>query len=120
MNQKLGKEAKTAKHTPGPWRIAHETSTEVAIFTDKPGTWKPGMEPDPSGRRPGDSYVGRVTPNNARLIAAAPDLLEALKAQPCYSCGVRLDEPCDCITSKNARAAIAKAKGSGSLSRSAK
>jgi len=46
---------------------------------------------------------------NARLIAAAPELLEALKELMDYS-GL-IEERCDCIATNKARAAIAKATG---------
>ena len=64
----------TTKHTPGPWRAVvrgNQTGiTEVAVCIDKAngGTWRPN--------------VRRLTTENAadaRLIAAAPELLAALR-----------------------------------------
>ena len=50
---------------------------------------------------------------NARLIASAPDLLEALKAlyQNGHLIEFSSDTPEDCAIKRNARAAIAKAEG---------
>lgn len=67
----------TAKHTPGPWtpefgeayRVrAQQDGGQVAIMTNLKG--RDGL----AGRRNGDEVAA-----NARLIAAAPELLEALR-----------------------------------------
>lgn len=74
----------SAEHTPGPWTIAAES-----------GEWFPVLEnydPIPS------------TIENARLMAAAPDLLAALEAV------VRIADR-NTVEFIAARAAIAKAKG---------
>lgn len=56
-----------AKHTPGPWKIDYGYNRSINFI----GPCVP------------DQYAGsswlRVTEANARLIAAAPDLLDALK-----------------------------------------
>lgn len=64
--------SETVKHTPGPWSVA-------------PG--KNDMEPVIIQGDPGDPWfiatlhdMEKQTQANARLIAAAPDLLEALEA----------------------------------------
>lgn len=67
------------KHTPGPWTNtpmqdtiwANDGDTMVARIADLP--WKE----TPSGRRTSDCETEYA---NARLIAAAPELLEALEA----------------------------------------
>lgn len=61
-----------AKHTPGPWRVHHDEDDEEC--------W---VELDDN--EPGHAIVAVVEEQdesvaNAHLIAAAPDLLEALKA----------------------------------------
>jgi hypothetical protein len=56
------------KHTPGPWRYEPGTKTIRAVPSNY---WLATM----------DSWDGAVDNNaNARLIAAAPDLLAALQA----------------------------------------
>ncbi len=85
----------TPSHTPGPWHVLNhsmqciirsenfeETFTNIAVT--------PGLN--------GNAEA------NARLIAAAPDLLEACKSA--------LDEGDDYVAMKKLKAAIAKAEGS--------
>ena len=82
----------TTKHTPGPWHIANG----VQIRSNRDQIAKIWMMRGGEGRE------------NARLIAAAPDLLEALIELA--ACGAEAwgeDRPCV----KWARAAIAKATG---------
>ncbi len=89
-----------SKHTPGPWSVktplndprAFDVHAGMTILTR--GYW---------------AYNGEA---DARLIAAAPDLLEALKAL------VRHDKAADeregleaCLERQEAEAAIAKAGG---------
>jgi hypothetical protein len=104
------------KHTPGPWvpefgesyRVrAKQDGGQVAIMMNLKG--QHGL----IGRRTGDEVAA-----NARLIAAAPELLESLKAIMDF-CGPS-DPNCpdgpDCETCRMAnaaRAAIAKAEGRG-------
>lgn len=87
-----------AKHTPGPWKVARQNRSPTT------GEWMI------SGATPG--YLAEVrdcgsgdVQANARLIAAAPELLAALQAclphLPGEACGEHED----------ARAAIAKATG---------
>lgn len=107
-----------AKHTPGPW-----TSDESATVMDSIGRcmiFNPG---------PTTNNSERIA--NARLIAAAPDLLGSLQAlklvcladplNPCWDnrsddvpglhWGSSANETFPACTSCNARAAIAKATG---------
>ncbi len=56
------------KHTPGPWRISDARSTKVVLIDDA------------KGQAVGELVWADVrNPADARLIAAAPDLLDALK-----------------------------------------
>ena len=91
------------KHTPGPW-VIHGNFTEI----------HPHDDPD------GNQVIADVDPDcemsnreaNARLIAAAPDLLEALEAMVTTWEGPR--ELAAIRFAQNviaARAAIAKARG---------
>lgn len=98
----------TAQHTPGPWFV-HNHSRPFAIYAGPKGH-------DDSVARP-DAILGHVFKShvnghqgqqiaNAHLIAAAPELLDALElALHSLECG--LDSPCIPVV----RAAIAKAKG---------
>jgi hypothetical protein len=91
-----------SKHTPGPWHVSEEwdgTSIKAGHFHVTHTIQSCGFHPDEEDKA--------VTQANARLIAAAPDLLEMLVEaanfiQP-YSVGQNLLERID--------AAIAKAKG---------
>ncbi len=90
-------------HTPGPWRRVG--STVQAGATDE-GTHV----------MVSDSYFGHgdreETEANARLIAAAPDLLEALRAQRCSQCMPSEPDDIVCDGCRMRRAALAKAEGS--------
>ena len=58
-----------AKHTPGPWKAndaRNQDGTRDIYYVGQPVPWKIAS--------------GCSTVQNARLIAAAPDLLEALEA----------------------------------------
>ena len=82
----------TTKYTPGPWHIANG----VQIRSNRDQIAKIWMMRGGEGRA------------NARLIAAAPDLLEALiELADCGAEAWGEDRPCV----KWARAAIAKATG---------
>ena len=93
------------KQTPGPWRA--EGCTVYAGESRVAQTWS-------------DTHDGLPTPTmeaDARLIAAAPDLLAALKSALEWLRAARADEPDDWDTSdldaaiKMGRSAVAKAKG---------
>ncbi len=98
-----------AQHTPGPW-IAETVGSNIHITIDRPD-------------KPPIAWVGGQTaPHakaNARLIAAAPDLLKALEAMLDVQSARRhpLGAPDEGIAymaaqaAANARDAIAKAKG---------
>lgn len=100
-------------HTPGPWRwnkndtCIWPTSGRRAPVADVFTATDPATELS----EPSDSFSAEETAN-ARLIAAAPDLLEALKAirlaflSPGYA-----KNATDLQLADQARAAIAKATG---------
>lgn len=74
-----------SKHTPGPWKMRNRTGNHDW------NNWRIAAEDGP-GRVGGicrldESLTGEESEANARLIAAAPELLEALD---------------DCITNENA------------------
>ena len=89
-----------SRHTPGPWRVGDAGHT---VFGPPNGNPSPETIANVRGR------------SNARLIAAAPEMLEALKS---IADGIVMDQskPYDHIDTvlayqKLARAAIAKATG---------
>lgn len=96
----------SAKHTPGPWAYAYDGSS----------TWSIGEADDPQDKLVasiGDRDDARATAN-ARLIAAAPDLLKALEfcAQAIRTAGLDTVKGGICAQAfAEARAAIAKARG---------
>jgi hypothetical protein len=92
--------SETPKHTPGLWQWQHD-------FNCSPNWCSITAKPDDKLTYIADVYRGEA---DACLIAAAPDMLEALEAIVEYA-----DEPALCDDPKVlvdlARAAIAKAKG---------
>ena len=90
------------KHTPGPWGIKTTETGTKAVFSSSTGAWVAHTV----------RSLSSTQDANARLIAAAPDLLEALnRVLPQYEallkdCGLR-----SLGTADQARAAIAKAEG---------
>jgi hypothetical protein len=91
-----------AKHTPGPWRVGKGGPNGCPTV----GTEKGLMVAMVSH---GNSHP---TQANARLIAAAPDLLEALEwALDAWDTHNRTGDPMQGDWESDAIAAIAKAKG---------
>ena len=80
-----------SKHTPGPWGI-------VGGQYGLPEVWKSDRS---------EAVCERVFNGNARLIAAAPELLDALEAV--VRADIYMHERADALA--KARAAIAKATG---------
>lgn len=101
------------KHTPGPWHVASvgHGSRYGAYQVD---AWALRERSILRGDMPGDACAEREA--NARLIAAAPDLLAVAKAIAGLSCmapemtAVDYDAAFSMIVS-DASAAIAKAEG---------
>ena len=78
-----------SKHTPGPWKVQHECGRHYSIRKD--GYW-----------------IGRCKgAENAQLIAAVTELLDALRVIEVFM-GADFD---DLPIASKARAAIAKATG---------
>jgi hypothetical protein len=84
----------TTNHTPGPWRCTQAARANAQILIE-------AVDGSEVCRQPADAE-GRA---NARLIAAAPDLLAAL--QSIYDAC----DQSDVYFSNIARTAIARAKG---------
>lgn len=88
------------KHTPGPWTQGHTEEGKACVWLDG------HVEPD-SGMGSVGTWIDCNTEENARLVAAAPELLEALQRLLAQD-----DNGEDEIWVRNkARAAIAKATG---------
>ena len=87
-----------AKHTPGPWSFCNNTLCQANGNYLHLGTWSES------------SGLGKMAQANARLIAAAPDLLDALQNMlTAWETGEAYSDIKNQIG--NARAAIAKATG---------
>ena len=98
----------SAKHTPGPWKYwgklsGSENSNGFSI-TDADLYWIADVSP-----RDSDGIAGE---SNARLIAAAPELLESL-AELVARFGTRAKDRVDMAIITDAEKAIAKATGEG-------
>lgn len=94
------------KHTPGPWQYVFEGGT-VAFIVEADGATIAKLSVTEN------STAHSALPANARLIAASPDLLKALKeviyhAAPICECAYGPDMG---AAFDQARAAIAKATG---------
>jgi len=87
------------KHTPGPWHTAPDKSFYVFAH---------GSLAEQAGVTDGPFICSASTQSNARLIAAAPDLLAALRL-------IEIDRDGDGFICREAmdqvRAAIARAEG---------
>lgn len=106
---------KEAKHTPSPWAVSKGYDGSISVSATRPyrinnisaGT---PIICDVYQHPEFDSFSGAA---NARLIAAAPELLEALKAmidaERVYESGGRSSEELAAL--EKAHAAIAKAEG---------
>ena len=95
-------------HTPGPWKeyapaIACEKNSPFKMIDENYRYISAGRRFDGRGTHEGFTLTGFISPEDARLIAAAPELLEALiLAAKC--CGANLE------VKAIAEAAIRKAK----------
>jgi len=102
------------KHTPGPWQVTRLHGEPARAITNRDNVLVADCYPDTHE----DLQLPQSYQANARLIAAAPDLLEVLKdiTPEEYGCSKRhtfITAPdCqDCQIAQRARDAIAKAEG---------
>lgn len=86
------------KHTPGPWMVKHAGSADE-IWSDRGMVAEVSLYP----------HGGQIAGANSRLVAAAPELLEALDMLADAVESDRYELSLERAT--RARAAIAKAKG---------
>lgn len=96
-----------SKHTPGPWQYRRSSTSSTDYYEIIPagelGGWKDGRYL---------SVSGAIDEHDARLIAAAPDLLEAAEAIVArWDSPLWKDQPHTGTFIDQLRAAIAKAKG---------
>jgi hypothetical protein len=106
-NKKRKVNMSETKHTPGPWQAADITDANLI-----PHRWVCGCGNDWAviTRKAGAVALQQESCANARLIAAAPELLEALEALVAADLPNSNREHCLKATDI-ARTAIAKAKG---------
>jgi hypothetical protein len=111
-----------SKHTPGPWtlEIEEERIPDALIWGPEDDPWRKNgdpvakiMMPQTSSAMSREDHLAlsgnKTALANARLISAAPDLLEALEAV-LFDTRLRKFQ-LGPIQEQKARAAIAKAKG---------
>ena len=91
-------------HTPGPWRWKLEEFGSYRLIA------KDGTKVADDGSADGEygGWMNDPKEPNARLIAAAPDLLEALELAHAMLSGANMNVN---VVEKKVRAAIAKARG---------
>ena len=97
-----------SKHTPGPWRYkldgGQDSDTRHAVLADSTGLWVAATYRSGTSAKNHRSQEAEAEAKaNARLIAAAPELLEALQ-ELCDTLG-------ECGMTEKARAVIAEATG---------
>ena len=108
-------------HTPGPWRVDSTVSLGAygvwTAYSTHPGYDGAGYESPICSMNPAEQLIPREQRDaNARLIAAAPELLEALKEQVRGAEWRQENEPdnwngADDEALERARAAIEAAEG---------
>lgn len=98
------------KYTPGPWAISRNTSMSVVGKNDRPVCSTGGYQDN----RVDSSVLLAENEANARLIAAAPDLYEALKEADAeletLACAMGLTSELVAVCER-VKAALAKAEG---------
>ena len=97
-----------AKHTPGPWRVEVDTDPEASWERKWPTINAEKYEVVGCEGFYGDYETDMA---NARLIVAAPDLLEALQGMIEVVSNTEYGEIDRKLAVKDARATIAKATG---------
>ena len=94
------------KHTPGTWHV---------VPTSNPNNGTAWRDIVTDGTPFAPSYIGSALEHDARLIAAAPDMLAALKFALVYLGDDHTDDSDDARDARNVIcAAIAKAEGAAS------
>ena len=87
-----------SNHTPGPWEASHDIGANcVATITSGWVVVSIGADPNKFDAK-----------EDAQLIAAAPEMLEALELADAMLCGANMDKS---AIGRKINAALAKAKG---------
>lgn len=92
-----------SKHTPGPW-LVDCGYIYAACQMDENGMTRQRPLAEVTGDQDHEDHYYE----NCRLIAAAPDLLEALELADCLLSGANMNRA---VVERKVRAAIAKATG---------
>ena len=98
----------TDKHTPGPWHCGNRDNW-WRIYDENGVYIAAAKDPSPAPNHKADGFD--IEEANARLIAAAPELLEALEYLVQSKPGTKDFEKWWSFRVAGAHAAIAKAKG---------
>jgi len=99
----------SAKHTPGPWLQVIGRAFVFAFNSKRYNRFSVHVEPGHDDDEQRTSVAELEA--NARLIAAAPDMLEALEEALFTASPARLEHPTMFAAWEKMSAAIAKAKG---------
>jgi len=106
----MNTQTKETKHTPGPWTFDCSPSSTI-VWSDECGRSREICKVTPRGE-----VTGSEGEANARLIAAAPELLEACKALKSCLGSIHFpngDPECVATSLELAQQAITKAEGRG-------
>lgn len=100
-----------SKHTPGPWHVGTQNDL-LYVIDRRPATSNDYPDHNADVAAIAKVYCGNESEANARLIATAPELLEALRGMMAAyeELHARYDLG-ECQATVDARAAIAKATG---------
>ena len=101
----------SSKHTPGPWLARTAPTSAGLCHIISAADWRGAFLYGDGSRLGVDDALPKAQElsANARLIAAAPDLLEALKGLVAWADDLRREDPVEDL--RKARAAISKAEG---------
>ena len=88
-----------SKHTPGPWETRRSPAWSKDVDIGKIGVFQ------------NLAFVSSLNEDDARLIAAAPELLEALRGELSAERSDCNDRKCGACSRCRSYAAIAKAEG---------
>lgn len=97
------------KLTPGPWRVSDSEGINYETADEHYHYVCAGDGVYAKGKHIGFELSGCMSIDDARLIAAAPELFEALKQLRDAFLGTSVEVQADAM--RNARAALAKATG---------